>query len=206
MTIRGVGGTGAGSDEPSNAIYLDGVYQPNPSNMIFAFNNIDRIEVLKGPQGTLFGRNATGGLIQVITAQPKFTPGFNAELGYGNYQRFRGGLYGDMPLSDKVAVSLAAVWDKLGEGWGKNLTTGNDAYKGENEGVRAKALLWNVDDRTSVTGSFLYTKNVGCASVQGAGLLALAPPPRPGSPSRRASSTPTATSTPAAPASNTNTP
>src|SRR3546814_10756941 len=70
--IRGIGTSNSNpSSENSVAIYIDGVYQPAPFGNFFEFNNIDRIEVLKGPQGTLFGRNATGGVIQIITRDPK---------------------------------------------------------------------------------------------------------------------------------------
>src|SRR3546814_7449149 len=67
-SLRGVGSNLADpTSEPSVATYVDGVYISSPQANFFSFNNIERIEVLKGPQGTLFGRNATGGVIQVVT-------------------------------------------------------------------------------------------------------------------------------------------
>ena len=68
--IRGVG-TQAATTEGAVAVYVDNVYYASTQGAIFALNNVDRVEVLKGPQGTLFGRNATGGLINVITRDPK---------------------------------------------------------------------------------------------------------------------------------------
>src|SRR3546814_989281 len=81
--IRGIGTSNSNpSSENSVAIYIDGVYQPAPFGNFFEFNNIERIEVLQGPQGTLFGRNATGGVIQIITRDPKqeFEADFSASL------------------------------------------------------------------------------------------------------------------------------
>src|SRR3546814_10514331 len=74
-SLRGVGSNLADpTSEPSVATYVDGVYISSPQANFFSFNNIERIEVLKGPQGTLFGRNATGGVIQVVTRDPSQTP------------------------------------------------------------------------------------------------------------------------------------
>jgi iron complex outermembrane receptor protein len=85
--IRGVGTTSEGAAvENPVALYIDGVYIADPPSGLLSLNNIDRIEVDKGPQGTLFGRNATGGLIQVITRDPQQTTHLDADVSYGNYQ------------------------------------------------------------------------------------------------------------------------
>src|ERR1700692_1580471 len=84
--IRGVGHTAMGPGiENSVALYVDGVYHGSASFSALSFNNIAQIEVAKGPQGTLFGRNATGGLIQVLTLDPQPRFSGSASLGYGNY-------------------------------------------------------------------------------------------------------------------------
>ena len=81
--IRGVGTTNAAvGEEGSNAVYVDGVYLPDLPQAINNFNNIERVEVLKGPQGTLFGRNATGGLIHIITREPGDEMVARGEVGY----------------------------------------------------------------------------------------------------------------------------
>jgi len=79
--IRGVGTRGVTQGDESNvALYVDGVYQPDQTAANFEFLGIQRVEVLRGPQGTLFGRNATGGLINIVTLDPSFTPSLDAEL------------------------------------------------------------------------------------------------------------------------------
>ncbi len=68
---------------------MDGVYRSAQESSIFSFNNVDRIEVLRGPQGTLFGRNAMGGVVQIITRTPQQTPSADVSLSYGSYDRWR---------------------------------------------------------------------------------------------------------------------
>jgi len=83
------------------------------------FNNIDRIEVLKGPQGTLFGRNSTGGLINIITADPSQTPTLSAEAGFANYNTSTGSVYASAPVNDAIAAACRwyiATKAKVGTG------------------------------------------------------------------------------------------
>ena len=158
MSIRGISGLNAGSDEPANAIYIDGVYQAAAASVLFQFNGIERIEVLKGPQGTLFGRNATGGVVQIISRDPTPDPKGEASLGYGNYDTVDGKLYFNAPINDSVAFNVAAFGFKQAEGWGKNVFTGKDAYYGWGWGVRSK-VKWTSEDRgTNLTLMGLYTK------------------------------------------------
>lgn len=169
IAIRGISGTGSGADEPANAVYIDGVYQSSPAASLFEFNNIERIEVIKGPQGTLFGRNAAGGLIQIITRPPQFSPGGDVQVGYGNYGTARASIYATGPLSQSVAIDFAGVIDHQGSGWGRNVANGRATYRGENAGARSK-LLWNIDSATSLllTGTF---SRAYAPSLQGGGLL-----------------------------------
>lgn len=169
ITIRGVGGTGSGADESPNAVYIDGVYQPQPASLLSQFNNIERIEILKGPQGTLFGRNSSGGLIQIITRTPQFKPEMRAEVGYGNFETVRANAYVTGGLTDAIAIDLAGAYEYQGEGWGTNLFNGNEAHRGGFEGIRSK-LLWNAGPNTTVTASAMYnfTHN---PSLQGTQIL-----------------------------------
>ena len=101
-TVNSVG------NEASVATYVDGVYISSINAQLFELYNIDRIEVLKGPQGALFGRNATGGVIQVITKDPSFTPSTDLQMEYGNYDTTNGSFYGTIGLAENAAVYLAA--------------------------------------------------------------------------------------------------
>jgi iron complex outermembrane receptor protein len=109
--IRGVGTVGDNPGlESSVAVFIDGVYRSRTGVGLNELGEIDRVEVLRGPQGTLFGRNASAGLINIITASPKFTFGGYGEGTYGNYdqKRLAGGITG--PISDTLAFRLDGVY------------------------------------------------------------------------------------------------
>lgn len=107
--LRGVGTFGANSfAENSVAFNLDGVYLSRPAGPSGLFYDLERIEALKGPQGTLYGRNATGGAINIITAKPKLSgvEGYvNAE--YGNYDAFKASGAINVPLGESAAIRVA---------------------------------------------------------------------------------------------------
>src|SRR5262245_26725646 len=90
-TIRGLGSNtlsvSAANDgiEPGVGFYVDGVYHGRPATASFDFTDIERVEVLRGPQGTLFGKNTTAGAIHVISREPSFEPEANAEISYGDH-------------------------------------------------------------------------------------------------------------------------
>ncbi len=148
--LRGVGTNASDpNDEQSVATYFDGVYIGSPIGNIFAFNDIDRIEVLKGPQGTLFGRNATGGVIQVITRDPIQTPSGQVSVGYGNYNTITSSMYATGGITPTLAGSVAAVFNDNLDGYGKDLGTGKDTYRRNDLGLRTK-LKWTPTDQTTV--------------------------------------------------------
>ncbi|WP_160486844.1 TonB-dependent receptor [Aurantiacibacter rhizosphaerae] len=149
--LRGVGAlAGSPNQENSVATYIDGIYIASPSGGLTAFNNIDRIEVLKGPQGTLFGRNATGGVIQIITRTPEHTLSGDFEVGYGNYDTVNAGVYVTGGLSNTIAADLAVQYRNQGDGFGQDLINGEDTYKGKEFGARSK-ILWEPSATTSIT-------------------------------------------------------
>lgn len=140
--LRGIGSTNGDINvEPSVATYIDGVYIATNYSNISSLNNIERIEVLKGPQGTLFGRNATGGVIQVVTRNPTSTPMVEASLGYGNYNTLFGSLYATTGLGSNLSANVAVQGSSQGDGWGHSLVSGEDTYKSDDFSVRGK-LLW----------------------------------------------------------------
>ena len=146
--LRGVGTDllAAGSESPV-AVYVDDVYFGSPNGTIFELNSIESVQVLKGPQGTLFGRNATGGVIQVQTKNPSFEPALEMMAGYANYDTVSGSLYGTTGLSDTLAVNLAASGSKQNDGFGHSLLTGRDTLRQWNWNVRGK-ILWQPTDAT----------------------------------------------------------
>ncbi|MET0166451.1 MAG: TonB-dependent receptor plug domain-containing protein, partial [Vicinamibacterales bacterium] len=148
--LRGVGNpsTQAGT-EPAVAMYVDDVYYGSSAAALSNYNSISRIEVLRGPQGTLFGRNATGGVISVYTKDPTPEPELDVSLGYGNYDTISGSLYATGGLGDNLSANIALYGEDQDDGWGTNFTTGNDAYTYHNYGGRIK-LLWDISDATSV--------------------------------------------------------
>jgi outer membrane receptor protein involved in Fe transport len=108
--IRGVGTVGDNRLEGSVGIFVDGVYRSRAGVGLTELGPLDRIEALRGPQGTLFGRNTSAGLISIITAKPRFTPEVGGQVDIGNFglRRFEASL--NAPFSDTIAaVSTAST-------------------------------------------------------------------------------------------------
>jgi iron complex outermembrane receptor protein len=114
--IRGVGSNSpATGNDSSIAVYIDGVYQSDKSANILEFNSIERMEVLKGPQGTLFGRNATGGAINIITRKPEFDFSGSAEASYARFGQWVAKGYVTGPIAGDV-VAFNASYQHTGGG------------------------------------------------------------------------------------------
>jgi iron complex outermembrane recepter protein len=156
--LRGVGSTAlAPGVESPIAIYVDGVYYASTTSSLFDFVDVDNVEVLKGPQGTLFGRNATGGLIQVTTRDPSQTPRVDVDVGYGNYQSAKSDLYVSGGIASDLAASLAVQASGSGQGYGRNLLTGDEVNRNDiNVGVRTK-WVWTPADTTKLTAEADYS-------------------------------------------------
>jgi iron complex outermembrane receptor protein len=148
--IRGIGTLDVGpGQEPSVATYVDGAYQANPYAAAMAFHSVERIEVIKGPQGTLFGRNATGGLVNIVTKDPSQTPGGDISVSYGNYDTTKINAYGTTGLGENLAADLSLYYENQGKGYGDNITTGNEIVGVEDFAMRSK-WLWNIGENTDV--------------------------------------------------------
>jgi iron complex outermembrane receptor protein len=156
--LRGIGSGSTGYNEAQAAVYLDGLYLANPATGIYSFNNIDQIEVLKGPQGTLYGRNATAGLISITTRSPGATQRLDAEVGYASYNTVSANLYASTPITDTLAANIAIFHQKQSKGWGINTFTGHDNQKTDETGLESK-LVWRPSSGTKVTGTFVYDYN-----------------------------------------------
>ena len=140
--LRGIGtSVGQSGDEPSVALYVDGVYMPAGTASLANFNDVSNVEVLKGPQGSLFGRNAAGGVVSVRTRDPGSVPSFDADIGYANYDTTSGSLYATGPLTTALSANIALYERNQPRGWGTNLLTGRQAYTAWDDGGRVK-MLW----------------------------------------------------------------
>ena len=113
LFIRGIGSSDRGAaGDPSTAVFLDEIYLGRPAAIAFDAFDIERIEVLKGPQGTLFGRNVVGGAINVVTRRPELASfDAGAEFTYGNFNRIEGAAYVNMPFAGNTgAVRLSGAY------------------------------------------------------------------------------------------------
>lgn len=111
--IRGIGTVGDNPGlESSVAVFIDGVYRSRSGIGLNELGEIDRVEVLRGPQGTLFGRNASAGIINIVSKQPEWTFGGNVEATYGNYDfwRLQGAI--NVPLGETLAARVDGVYVK----------------------------------------------------------------------------------------------
>jgi len=156
--IRGVGSLDVSAGQESSiAMYIDGVFLPAAYGNIFNFNNVDRVEVLKGPQGTLFGRNASGGLIQVITRTPSPESSAFGSLAYGDYGTFLGKFYANFGLEENLAADVALVYLNQDEGFGRNITTGSEVGQ-KHELLARSRWRYAPSDATSIDAAFMVVE------------------------------------------------
>jgi iron complex outermembrane receptor protein len=128
FAIRGIGSAfgisqNAGGDA-SVVVFVDGVYAGRGGTPDIDALNLERVEVLRGPQGTLFGKNAVGGLIQYVSKKPSAEPSLRVEGQYGNYNRFVLNARGNLPINDRLFVSLGGSL-KSRDGYEFNESTGH---------------------------------------------------------------------------------
>jgi iron complex outermembrane receptor protein len=118
VTIRGIGYAPTAADGLDNAIgvYFDGVYQARPGQVLQDLVDVSSFEVLRGPQGTLFGRNAAAGALNITFNKPSFTPGETYELSYGNYNFVQGKAILTGPITDTVAFRTT-IFGTRADGW-----------------------------------------------------------------------------------------
>jgi iron complex outermembrane receptor protein len=147
IAIRGVGLQNISVSGPESriAFNLDGVYLARPEAIMGAFFDVQRIEILRGPQGTLYGRNATGGAINVITADPTDKLSGYLNLGYGNYNTLTAAGAISGPIGDKISARLAFTFEDR-DGYGRNITTGNRVDNGRPRAVRLKVKFAPTDN------------------------------------------------------------
>ena len=151
FTLRGIGTQGGSTGQDSAiAMFVDGVYMPSMAGSTFALNNISRIEVLKGPQGTLYGRNATGGAVNVITKTPEEEFSVTGQLGYGDHATTEASAYVTGGFADGIAADLALYYRDQADGFGYNRIIDKDINKTSDLAIRSK-LLAEITDSTTLT-------------------------------------------------------
>ena len=152
LNIRGLGSTfGLTNDgiDPGVGFYVDGVYYARPAATTLDFIDIEQIEVLRGPQGTLFGKNTTAGAFNVTTRAPQFTSAANAEVSYGNYGFIQAKTSLTGPLGKKLAARVSLSGTQR-DGLLYNLRTQRYVNDLNNLGFRAQ-LLYKPNDNISIT-------------------------------------------------------
>lgn len=145
-SIRGIGTSdfGIGAD-PAVGVYQDGVYIGRSGGSKVAFNDIQRVEILNGPQGTLFGRNAAAGAIQYVTNKPDEELSGWARGTVGNYDRYQVDGVANVPLADNLFFRTGVLWNQRG-GWVDNVYNGDDLAREGNRSIVTQ-LRWLPTDR-----------------------------------------------------------
>ena len=147
--IRGFGnGANNAGIEPSVGVFIDGVYRSRSAAQIGDLPNVERIEVLRGPQSTLFGKNASAGVISIVTQKPQFDFGGSVEATYGNFNAIT--IKGDVtgPLSETVAFSIGGSYNRR-DGYAQDLKLDTDVNDRNRYGVRGQ-LLFEPTDALSI--------------------------------------------------------
>lgn len=150
ISIRGVGLNQFGyASQPGVAVHIDGVYQARLASGGLGQLDLERIEVLRGPQGTLYGRNATGGAVNFITASPSEAFEGSVLASIGNYSSYRLNAVVNVPLNDRVRTRFAVNYDERGDGFEENVIPGgSDADKGSVLSARFKVAADITDTAT----------------------------------------------------------
>ena len=151
LYIRGIG---ARSGDQTISIYVDNIPYFNTTSFDTELFDIQRIEVLRGTQGTLYGRNAMGVIINIYTFSPLTYEGTSAKIGGGNYGLFTGSISHFQKLNDKMGISAGGYY-KQNDGYFTNLYTGKKVDDLKNAGGRAK-FAWNITPRFSATYSVSF--------------------------------------------------
>ncbi len=144
--LRGIGQINwSPVQDPKIGVYVDGVYLARPQGAVFDFLDIDRVEVLRGPQGTLFGRNTTAGLIHVVSKRPEEEFDYSVNAGVGNRGQVRASAMLNAPLGDTLSARLA-IQHRETDGYVENTATGED-WNSENSQMGRLSLRWEASEK-----------------------------------------------------------
>ena len=161
--IRGFGnGNGNDGIESSVGVFIDGVYRSRSASALDDLPEIERVEVLRGPQSTLFGKNVSAGAISIVTKRPAFDWGGKAEISIGNYSLMQTKATITGPLSDTLAFRVSGSLNER-DGYFTNLTTGNDVNNRHRWSVRGDVLFEPSSDfSVRVIADYNLIKEVCC--------------------------------------------
>ncbi|WP_380873978.1 TonB-dependent receptor [Sphingomonas sp. DBB INV C78] len=148
INIRGLGATPAFASlglEYGVGVYVDQVLYSRPAQSAFDLYDLERVEVLRGPQGTLFGKNTTAGAINITTQEPEFTPSGRGEISFGNYDSIQIRATGSAPISDRAALRITFSDTVREKGFVTIPRTGQRVHDLHSMGVRGQ-LLFNATE------------------------------------------------------------
>ena len=164
--IRGIGTTlSLLGLEPSVATYVDDQYYPRPMGSIMELPDLERIEVLKGPQGTLYGRNATGGAIRIVTKDPGDELAGNVKLSVGDYDYYKVSGYVEGALTDQLRAN-ASILRAVRDGFGEQQEPGLDDLDDLDVATYRTKLVWDATDSTTAKLAMDYTKREDTAGAE----------------------------------------
>ena len=169
ITIRGIGNEANQNAiaNPSVSYHLDGVYVASPFALQTDFLDLERIEVLRGPQGTLFGQNSTGGGINVITKAPTFDEIYgSADLTLGEYSQVKARAAVNLPLSDSLAARVSVMSNKH-DGFSDNVANGQDLDDADSISARAKVLYQPSDTFSATLTAQVFDEEVNGQAQKG---------------------------------------
>ncbi|MBT0670720.1 TonB-dependent receptor [Novosphingobium profundi] len=175
ITIRGVSNSDTtAKGDPSAAFLLNGVYVARPQAQEVSFFDLDRVEVLRGPQGTLYGRNSTAGVINVISRRPGDVFEVTGNIGYGNYDNRQADLAVNLPIGDTAAIRVAGSYDRR-DSYYSNApgdTYSADPFK-DNKSLRISGR-WDItpDLQVLVIGDYTSLKGIPELFVEGSSFYA----------------------------------
>ncbi len=166
LSIRGIGTAGDNPGfEPAVGVFVDGVFRARAGLALAELPPVERVEVLRGPQGTLFGRNTSAGALSITTKGPAFTLGGYGELTYGNYDnvQVKAGVTG--PISQTFAVRLDGGYHKR-DGYIQDVNSDRSVNNLDRYFVRAQGLFENEDLSVRLIGDYYKTDENCCGAIQ----------------------------------------